>query len=174
LHAYSAGWLRVHDGYRAEQERTWTEPGSGAMLVRHAGPHPEHAALTLADARCMLENAKNFWPDDQSWMAGGAGATVFDGISVEVARLDGNVLATIEGNTITLSDSAAGWGWYICFLMLRRYGVSDIGPEPEAEPFDQSYYSTVPYYGGDPAGTKIDLLIVLMLQLREVVTRRPA
>lgn len=173
-HTYFADWLRVHDGYRPEEDRTFTEPGSGAMFARHVGPHPEHAALTRADALCMLASVKKWWfghcPGQEN-LPEEAAATLFDGITVEVARLEGNALASSSGNTITLSDSAAGWGWYISHLLAKHYAADGTRSE---ERFDQSYYSDVPYFGGDPAGTRIDLLVVLMLQLREVVTRRHA
>lgn len=174
FHTYYARGMWVHDGYHPDDSDTRSDCATGTLFAKNASADPDLRAVSLTDARRLLNIAKCFWRPyaEHDWCGADADATLMDDIEVDVRPLEGTALASIDGNVITLSPNAAGWGWYIEYNMWRCVGGDAHGPQPER--YNSWHGSSAPFYAGDPAGTKIDLLVTLMLQLREVVTRRHA
>jgi|GEM_PF-3578811 len=47
------------------------------------------------------------------WQAAGVDTTALGNVQVQIVNLGGATLGMASGNTITLDDNAAGWGWFV-------------------------------------------------------------
>lgn len=47
------------------------------------------------------------------WKAAGVNTTALKNINLQIADLPGTTLGQAQGNTITLDNNAAGWGWFV-------------------------------------------------------------
>jgi hypothetical protein len=47
------------------------------------------------------------------WQAAGVDTTALGNVQVQIVNLGGTTLGMASGNTITLDDNAAGWGWFV-------------------------------------------------------------
>jgi hypothetical protein len=63
--------------------------------------------LNASDAESLLTQAI------RRWTVAGYDTSGLGNIQVEVANLGGRTLGLASGNTITLDDDAAGWGWFM-------------------------------------------------------------
>jgi hypothetical protein len=68
---------------------------------------PDTQALTLSQVQPLVTEAI------ARWQATGADVSSLANLNVRVADLGSAMLGQAAGNTITLDDNAAGWGWFI-------------------------------------------------------------
>src|SRR5207253_954462 len=82
--------------------------GDGAPLVAASSAEATGArALTLQEVDPLLAEAV------ARWQAGGVDILALGNIEIQIADLGGATLGLASGNTITLDDNAAGWGWFV-------------------------------------------------------------
>jgi len=101
------------------------------------------ATLTSEQIRALLPEV--IW----RWQSAGADTSSLATIDIRIADLGGRTLGLASGNTITLDDDAAGWGWFV-----------DPTPNDDAEfytPGDQGEFG------------RMDLLTVLAHEIGHVL-----
>jgi uncharacterized delta-60 repeat protein len=83
------------------------------------------------------------------WQGAGVDISSLHGIDIRIANLGGTTLGLASGNTITLDDNAAGWGWFV-----------------DATPADDSEFTTS---GNQGEQHRMDLLTVLEHEIGHVL-----
>ena len=92
------------------------------FVVKLAGgtglpPSPLNAAasapIAVSDSLSLSQVSPIFEAALAKWQATGADISTLRSADIRVANLGGSLLGLASGNTITLDDDAAGWGWFV-------------------------------------------------------------
>jgi len=91
--------------------------GTDIVMARYLGDPPLQAASTPAHQRSTTVTAVQVQPilaeAIARWNAAGADTSRLGNVTVQIVDLDSGYLGMTDGNTITLDDNAAGWGWFV-------------------------------------------------------------
>jgi len=127
--------------------------GTDMFLMALEDPMPVPSAL-LAAGLPMTPVEQSLRPTDVQrvlaeamirWAATGVAGAVLESVNIQVANLSGATLGLASGNTITLDDNAAGWGWFV-----------------DATPNNDSEFAK---WGNQGEKNRMDLLSVVMHEL---------
>ena len=83
--------------------------GSSISSLLAAAPAP----MAVSESLSLSQVSPIFDAALAKWQATGADVSSLLTTDIRVADLGGSLLGLASGNTITLDDNAAGWGWYI-------------------------------------------------------------
>ena len=111
-------------------------------------------ALPAANASLLSLQAESLAAAATSlWTAAGLDTSLMTGVTIEMADLPSTMVARVDGSTIYLDSTAAGWGWFV-----------------DTTPLDSNEYSTLRarmlVAGTESAAAgRIDLLSVLVHEI---------
>jgi hypothetical protein len=108
-------------------------------------------SLLIAQADSLVTAATSLWT------AAGADTSLLTGVTIEMADLPSTMVARVDGSTIYLDSTAAGWGWFV-----------------DTTPLDSSEFGTVRARtlvaaGESIAAGRIDLLTVLVHEIGHIL-----